>query len=558
MPDEPFALSILPSPPPAERDYDAIHGTVMESARGRWFLDEFARRNRHADTRLVLAAIERLEAVMRGSREREAYHSFRGELLDMARTIARTRAEVAESKPEPPEPRKPIAAEAASAAAGGDVFAAAERIQDVVWTMRERGFDPRTCAQIESLASTILSATSLRDPNDHRTRKLGEVLQYLERRIDSMLETCAQAAEATVAAPVVPDATPEAARDATDGSGNEAMAATRTAAADPVVPNEVADAAEPPELVSASEPAPPEEPAHQVSMFAEAISSPASAIAEPEVADGASNAGVEPAVQESGGPSCALQEPSAAPHAETMSDSFAADLDPVTTESATATVATEAISPVIVRERVELEIEPLVVVPVAWARPKPEGPPAQLEHAPLVREPLFARSEETPPAEVAEVAAAPGIAAREPTTLAESGTLTADTASHEISEPEVATPPTTMVEVPVEPAQPTASEPISQPSDQAIASATELDPEQTVVADLDPPVAAFGRGEVPTAELEHAPIAVEPLSGGPPDQAPPADPVAEEAAAVVPVVVALESTAPEPGVPRSSSRSAKR
>jgi len=191
MAEEPFALSTIPPPPPVEGDYDAICATVRQSARGRWFLDEYARRNRNADTGVVLAAIERLETVVQGSRDREAYHSMRGDLLEMARTIAVTRAEVAESQAEPrtedqPAERQPPA--------GGDVFAMAERIQDVAWTMRERGLDPRTCEQIETLATTILSASALRDPNDHRTRKLGEVLQYLERRIDQMLEACAHEA----------------------------------------------------------------------------------------------------------------------------------------------------------------------------------------------------------------------------------------------------------------------------------------------------------------------------------------------------------------------------
>ena len=69
-----------------------------------------------------------------------------------------------------------------------DVFAAAERIRDVTWAMRGHGFDPSTCDQLEELAGTILSASSLRDPTDRRARKLSEVLQYLERRIDTLLE----------------------------------------------------------------------------------------------------------------------------------------------------------------------------------------------------------------------------------------------------------------------------------------------------------------------------------------------------------------------------------
>ncbi|MFD1333850.1 hypothetical protein ACFQ4O_17735, partial [Methylopila musalis] len=42
-------------------DYEAIASAVMETERGRWFLAEFARRNRAADTGQVLEALARLE-----------------------------------------------------------------------------------------------------------------------------------------------------------------------------------------------------------------------------------------------------------------------------------------------------------------------------------------------------------------------------------------------------------------------------------------------------------------------------------------------------------------
>jgi len=45
-------------------DYDAIEAAVMDTARGRWFLAEYARRNRTADTTLLLSAIERLESML--------------------------------------------------------------------------------------------------------------------------------------------------------------------------------------------------------------------------------------------------------------------------------------------------------------------------------------------------------------------------------------------------------------------------------------------------------------------------------------------------------------
>ena len=43
-----------------QTDYEAIEAAVQESPRGRWFLGEFARRNRAADTLMLLEAIRTL------------------------------------------------------------------------------------------------------------------------------------------------------------------------------------------------------------------------------------------------------------------------------------------------------------------------------------------------------------------------------------------------------------------------------------------------------------------------------------------------------------------
>ena len=45
----------------SEDDYDAIEAAVTETVRGRWFLREFARRNRSGEMREILDAVARLE-----------------------------------------------------------------------------------------------------------------------------------------------------------------------------------------------------------------------------------------------------------------------------------------------------------------------------------------------------------------------------------------------------------------------------------------------------------------------------------------------------------------
>ena len=63
MADEAFALSPISAraAQPGEADYEAISAAFMETSRGRWFLGEYAKRNRNADTRMVLDAVARIE-----------------------------------------------------------------------------------------------------------------------------------------------------------------------------------------------------------------------------------------------------------------------------------------------------------------------------------------------------------------------------------------------------------------------------------------------------------------------------------------------------------------
>ncbi len=48
----------------SENDYEAIEAAVTETVRGRWFLNEFARRNRAGELRQILDAMTRLEGAV--------------------------------------------------------------------------------------------------------------------------------------------------------------------------------------------------------------------------------------------------------------------------------------------------------------------------------------------------------------------------------------------------------------------------------------------------------------------------------------------------------------
>ncbi len=85
MPDEETNVTL------SDLDFDTIEAAVMETARGRWFLKEFARRNRNADTQAVLEALERLKEK---PLDANAVAPLKAYLEEMAAAIRRTMEEV--------------------------------------------------------------------------------------------------------------------------------------------------------------------------------------------------------------------------------------------------------------------------------------------------------------------------------------------------------------------------------------------------------------------------------------------------------------------------------
>jgi chemotaxis regulatin CheY-phosphate phosphatase CheZ len=188
-------MANLPVPAPiSAADYEAIEGAVMETARGRWFLAEYARRNRHADTTMLLKALDRIEAAMRGERSVEPVERIRFDLVEMSNAIARTKTEIASMKPDADHHGKFGEASEeldsvvqATEAATSDILACAERIQEMAWTLREQGLEADVCDLLDAKATEVYTACSFQDLTGQRTRKVIGVLRYLEERINAMI-----------------------------------------------------------------------------------------------------------------------------------------------------------------------------------------------------------------------------------------------------------------------------------------------------------------------------------------------------------------------------------
>ena len=79
---------------PSEADYDEFCSTVMASVRGRWFLAEYARRHRNADTEAALSALRRIEDNIRNAAPSRQFDRLRDELRAIVAIIREARSDL--------------------------------------------------------------------------------------------------------------------------------------------------------------------------------------------------------------------------------------------------------------------------------------------------------------------------------------------------------------------------------------------------------------------------------------------------------------------------------
>jgi chemotaxis protein CheZ len=186
---------ILAQRPGSEADYEAIELAVMETDRGRWFLNEYAKRNRHADTDVLLTALSRIEKSVTAHREPMQIDQFRLDVLEMSKAIARTHAEIAAIKPDDATGGRFVMASgeldsivSATESATSDILAAAERVQEAAWTLREAEADAALCDMLDERATEIYMACSFQDLTAQRIRKVIDALGFLEKRVNAMAD----------------------------------------------------------------------------------------------------------------------------------------------------------------------------------------------------------------------------------------------------------------------------------------------------------------------------------------------------------------------------------
>ena len=248
MAEEAFALSPISARPtlPGEADYDAIREAFMETARGRWFLAEYAKRNRTADTSLVLEAVTRLEANLAAQKQAPA--------LSLIAALGAIRSAVRQAKASAIEAMPRVDAdEVLTGARNGTRI-----IREIAWTLRECGADTRICDLLDTQVKAIEAGQQALNGNGREDvlASYDLLMQRVEQMVDGSAATTAQA-EPTPAAekvePVVAEAREASVTPLFKSQASEVLAETVTISS--VEPPRAAVQPAPAETVAADTPA---------------------------------------------------------------------------------------------------------------------------------------------------------------------------------------------------------------------------------------------------------------------------------------------------------------
>ncbi|SCB42115.1 hypothetical protein GA0061098_100946 [Bradyrhizobium shewense] len=240
MANEAFALSPMSAraAEPNEQDYDAIREAFMETARGRWFLGEYAKRNRNADTSMVLDAVAKIEETLAAQRQPVVEDRLPEALVEIRRAIreAETIAIAAVD---------PAAIEASLAAIPRGV----RIIKEISWRWREIGADGRICDLIDSQLASIEAACGQISTIDPRV-ELKTAFDLLRDRVEQTDGGATPQAAPPASAPV--QQAPSSVAEAPPVETAPAAMASEAPVAFTEPPRDVAAAAEP-EATVASE-----------------------------------------------------------------------------------------------------------------------------------------------------------------------------------------------------------------------------------------------------------------------------------------------------------------
>jgi hypothetical protein len=172
MPKQPTPLADVLAGVSDGADYDAAYAALMVTSTGRRFVAELTRRNRNADTQMILGAMARVEAAIRGDSTPHVPAIVMRELTEVAAALDRAAAALATAK-------APVAA----------ILATVERIQDIAFVLHERPVEHTLCDALDAALRDLVDAVTGADTDGEPKglRRATELLRALTHRVSAMI-----------------------------------------------------------------------------------------------------------------------------------------------------------------------------------------------------------------------------------------------------------------------------------------------------------------------------------------------------------------------------------
>jgi hypothetical protein len=169
------------APDDPEGEYRAIEATLLQTARGRWFLSEHGRRARRLDSAMLEEAMGRLQSSLR--EPPALLGQLKTEIEQVRGHLSETREDLA---------KRPEAQPGTVATADGPqhgILTAAEDIHELAWSLQAKAPDAESCEQIARHAARLYAMSLQQAIESARLAKLAGALDEACARLSAILDT---------------------------------------------------------------------------------------------------------------------------------------------------------------------------------------------------------------------------------------------------------------------------------------------------------------------------------------------------------------------------------
>ncbi|MCB1520334.1 MAG: hypothetical protein KDJ37_07145 [Hyphomicrobiaceae bacterium] len=181
----------------ADNEYRAIEQTLLETARGRWFLAEHGRRARRLDSALLEDAIGRLSSSLK--QPPPVLGLLRIELESLSGRIGEARTELLARKKSKASAESGVGDSAPQTAQAAAVpgqsnpvermLQMAEDIHELTWTLQNEELDPQSYEAIARHASMLYAMSRQQAVESDRALKFAETLDDTSQRLAVLIDT---------------------------------------------------------------------------------------------------------------------------------------------------------------------------------------------------------------------------------------------------------------------------------------------------------------------------------------------------------------------------------